>query len=167
MSAKPRSRRASRLRSRAPSSSAVDSRTVAKRQSCTSSSPRKTPRCVCVLPTSTTSSTVGGLCSGAMPVTLYAIPASHPCAAVERALQLKGIPYRRVELLPVLHRVVQRLRFGARTVPGLELEDGERLVGSRPIVRKLDARVPEPPLFPPDTETRMRVERAEEWGDQV
>ena len=39
---------------------------------------------------------------------LHAIPASHPCAAVERALQLKGLPYRRVELIPVAHKAQQR-----------------------------------------------------------
>ena len=41
---------------RAPSSSAVDSRTVAKRQCSTSSPSRNVPKWVCVLPTSTTSS---------------------------------------------------------------------------------------------------------------
>jgi hypothetical protein len=41
------------------------------------------------------------LCSARMTAVLYAIPASHPCAAVERALQLKQIPYRRSELIPV------------------------------------------------------------------
>src|SRR3954447_668057 len=52
-SSKLRPRRASRLRRAAPSSSAVDSRTVAKRQCSTSVSPRKAPRWVWVLPTST------------------------------------------------------------------------------------------------------------------
>ena len=103
-----RSRSASRLRSRAPSSSAVDSRTVAKRQSCTSSSPRKAPRWVCVLPTSTTRSTTRDYARPPMPAVLYAIPASHPCAVVERALQLKDVPYRRVELIPVVHKLPQQ-----------------------------------------------------------
>jgi glutathione S-transferase len=102
-----------------------------------------------------------------MTAVLYAIPASHPCAAVERALQLKGMPYRRVELIPVLHRPLQRLRFGAGSVPGIEFGDGERVSGSRAIVRALEARVAEPPLLPADEEQRARVARAEEWGDQV
>jgi glutathione S-transferase len=99
--------------------------------------------------------------------TLYAIPASHPCAAVERALQLKGIDYRRIELIPVAHRLAQRLRFGESTVPGLVLSDGTQVVGSRPIVRALEQRAPDPPLLPADKELRARVERAEEWGDEV
>ena len=102
-----------------------------------------------------------------MTAVLYAIPASHPCAAVERALQLKDVPYRRVELIPVLHRPVQRLRFHAGSVPGIEFADGERLTGSRAILRALEARAPEPALLPADEERRARVERAEEWGDEV
>jgi glutathione S-transferase len=102
-----------------------------------------------------------------MTAVLYAIPASHPCAVVERALQLKGVPYRRVELIPVLHRPVQRLRFHAGSVPGLELADGERLTGSRAILRALDERVPDPPLLPAGERARAQVERAEEWADEV
>lgn len=99
-----------------------------------------------------------------MSAVLYAVPASPPCATVERALGLKGIPHRRVDQLPIAHVVLQRVRFGRRTVPGLVLEDGEKLVGSRPILRRLDVLVPEPRLYPPGD---AEVERADEWGDQV
>jgi glutathione S-transferase len=102
-----------------------------------------------------------------MTAVLYAIPASHPCAAVERALQLKGVAYRRVELIPVLYRPVQRVRFGAGSVPALAFADGERVSGSRRILRTLEERVPEPPLLPADDDARRDVERAEEWGEQV
>jgi glutathione S-transferase len=105
--------------------------------------------------------------AGAMTAVLYAIPASHPCAAVERALQLKRVPYRRVELIPGLHVLQQRARFGAGSVPGVTFDDGAQLVGSRAIVRALEERVAEPALLPPDGDLRKRVERAEEWGDQV
>src|SRR5947209_1932073 len=56
--ARPRS--ASRFDSAAPSSSPVDCRTVANRQCSATRSPSdaKTPKCVCVLPTSTTRSMV-------------------------------------------------------------------------------------------------------------
>jgi glutathione S-transferase len=103
----------------------------------------------------------------AMTAVLYAIPASHPCAAVERALQLKGVGYRRVELIPVVHKLPQKLRFGATSVPGIAFDDGARVAGSRPIVRALEQRVAEPALLPADGEARARVEPAEEWGDQV
>jgi glutathione S-transferase len=98
---------------------------------------------------------------------LYVVPASHPCAAVERALQLKGLPYDRVDLLPLAHVVHQRVVFGRRTVPGLKLADGEKVVGSRTILRVLDRLEPEPPLVPADPELRAKVEAAEAWGDEV
>jgi glutathione S-transferase len=101
-----------------------------------------------------------------MTAVLYAIPASHPCAAVEKALQLKQIAYRRSELIPGVHAVVQRIRFGAPTVPGLAFPDGLRVAGSRAIVRELERRVPAPALLPAG-DRRAAVERAEEWGDQV
>src|SRR6476660_7786442 len=93
-------RSSSRFPSAAPSSSAVDSRTVAKRQCSRSSSPRKVPKWVWVLPTSTTSSMEGDY-ADRMRVKLYALPASHPCAAVEVALRCKGIEYERVDWLPM------------------------------------------------------------------
>src|SRR3954447_1752064 len=131
-------RSASRLRRTAPSSSAVDSRTVAKRQCWTSAPSRKVPRWVWVLPASTTRSMDAHIrLAPAVAATLYAVPASHPCAAVERALELKGIAYRRVDLPPVAHKGIQQALFGGGTVPGLAL-DGRRILGSRPIIRALD-----------------------------
>jgi glutathione S-transferase len=102
-----------------------------------------------------------------MTAVLYALPASHPCAVVERAMQLKRIPYRRVELIPVAHKLPQRARFGAGTVPGVAFEDGARAIGSRPILRALEQRVAEPALLPAGDDLGARVARAEEWGDQV
>jgi glutathione S-transferase len=102
-----------------------------------------------------------------MPHKLHVVHGSHPCAAVERALQLKGIPYRRVEIPPPLHVPIQRARYGARTVPGLQLDGGERITGSRAIMRRLEELQPEPPLFPADPAARAAVEAAEAWGDEV
>ncbi len=99
--------------------------------------------------------------------TLYAIHGSHPCVAVERALQLKRQPYRVVERIPALHVPQQWLRFRKLTVPALVLGNGERLVGSREILRRLDQLVPEPPLLPQEPAARERVLEAEHWGDQV
>jgi glutathione S-transferase len=98
---------------------------------------------------------------------LYAQPGSHPCAAVEAALALKSIDYKRVDLLPLSQVLVGPLRYGGPTVPGMRL-DGERLVGSRAIMRRLDALVPEPPLLPaPGDPSYARVLEAERWGDEV
>ena len=84
---------------------------------------------------------------------------------VERALQLKELPYRRVEHIPVAHKLTVRAHAGAGTVPALVFPDGRRLAGSRAILRALEAHPPS--LLPADPERRRVVERAEEWGDQV
>jgi glutathione S-transferase len=98
--------------------------------------------------------------------TLYAVPASHPCACVERALQLKAIDYRRIDMPPVAHTVIQQARFGGATVPGLVL-DGRKTLGSLHIIRALEEKVAEPPLLPADPKARKSVQLAEGWGDEV
>jgi glutathione S-transferase len=108
-----------------------------------------------------------GNAMGAKQAKLYALPGSHPCAAVEAALQLKSIPYKRVDLLPSLEVLLGPLLYGGRTVPGMRI-DGERLVGSRRIMRRLDELVGEPSLLPaPGSPTYARVLEAERWGDDV
>jgi glutathione S-transferase len=100
-------------------------------------------------------------------IKLYVLPGSHPCAAVEVALRLKGLEFDRVDLLPTLERIVGPLRYGGNTVPGMRI-DGERLVGSRTIMRRLDELAPEPALLPPPADPeRARVLDAERWGDDV
>ena len=97
-----------------------------------------------------------------MPARLFVVHGSHPCATVEKALELKGVAYSRIELPPPSHAVLMRPIFGGRTVPGIRFEDGEKVQGSRAILRALERRVPEPQLYRgPD------VEEAERWGDEV
>lgn len=100
-----------------------------------------------------------------MSVTLTVVHGSHPCVTVELALQRKGIPYKTVELPPPLHAAIQRVRTGTRTVPSMVL-DGEKVSGSRAILRRLDAYVPAPPLYGTSDADRMRIEEAERWGDE-
>jgi glutathione S-transferase len=114
-------------------------------------------------------------------VTLYVIPASHPCAAVEAALRLKAIPFRRRVLLPLSQALAGPLLFGGATVPGMRLDErtarnslrshprtGQRIAGSRAIMRRLDALQSEPPLLPePGSPAYARVLEAERWGDEM
>jgi glutathione S-transferase len=102
----------------------------------------------------------------AMNVTLYVVNGSHPCATVERALQLKGIPYKLVEFPPPMHMAAMKLLFGKRTVPAMKVDD-EKISGSRAILRRLDELQPEPALLPADDAARAKVEEAEAWGDEV
>src|SRR3954447_121403 len=96
-----------------------------------------------------------------MDLKLYVIPGSHPCATVEAALDLKGLPYERVDLLPGLSALLQLARFGRRTVPGLTV-DGYKVSGSRLIMRTLDGLKAEPRLYTGDP----TVEEADRWGDE-
>jgi glutathione S-transferase len=102
-----------------------------------------------------------------MAVRLYTVAASHPSAAAERALQLKGAEYERIDLITVLHKPIQRGRFGGWSVPAAIFEDGTKVLGSRKIMRALDERHPEPPLYPAGEEERTHVLRAEQWGEEV
>jgi glutathione S-transferase len=102
-----------------------------------------------------------------MNVKLYVLPGSHPCAAVEAAMGLKGVEFDRVDLLPMTQMLIGPLRYGGTTVPGMRI-DGEKLVGSRTIMRRLDELAPEPPLLPPPGDERYApVLEAERWGDEV
>jgi glutathione S-transferase len=102
-----------------------------------------------------------------VPIKLYIVHGSHPCAAVARAMEIKGLAYDVVELLPPMHAVVQRVRFGARTVPSVRLESGAKISGTKAIMRRLEELAPSPALFPADPAARAEVERAETWGDEV
>src|SRR5918995_358301 len=97
---------------------------------------------------------------------LYVIPASHPSRSAMLMLERKGIPYKRVDLIPAISKgILRALRFPGVTVPALKL-DGNRIQGSLEIARELDRVQPEPALFPTDPEHRAKVEEAEAWGDE-
>ena len=98
---------------------------------------------------------------------LYVIPGSHPSHTARGMLEIKGIPYKRVDLIPVVSKgVVRAAGFPRKTVPALKI-DGQKVQGSREIARALDRIQPEPPLFPADATKRASVEEAERWGDEV
>src|SRR3954469_3147465 len=118
--------------------------------------------------------------------TLYVIPGSHACRSAILMLEHKRVPYRRVDIVTLMHPIVVRLRgcnaggetrrAGARrtlpirfgdllgTVPALAC-NGQRLSTNRQIARFLDDRHPEPPLFPADPDRRRAVEEAESWAN--
>jgi glutathione S-transferase len=117
---------------------------------------------------------------------LYVIPGSHACRAAMLMLEHKGVPYRRVDILPLMHPVVARLRgfdaggqtraaggkrtLGIRlgdrlgTVPALDA-NGHRVSTNHAIARFLDDAHPDPSLFPADREQRAKVEEAERWAN--
>jgi glutathione S-transferase len=101
-----------------------------------------------------------------MTVVLYWMSVSHPSQVARRMLDLKGVEYEVVDVVPLNQRIHLRLAgFSGGTVPALKI-DGQRVQGSRQIARVLDQRWPEPPLYPAEPELRARVEEAERWGDE-
>src|SRR2546430_13316316 len=119
---------------------------------------------------------------------LYVIPGSHACRSAMLMLEHKQVPYRRVDILTLLHPLVVRLhgfdaggqtrtvggrrtlalRLGDRfgTVPALAADD-HRISTNHGIARFLDERHPQPPLFPADPEQRAAVEEAERWANET
>src|SRR5260221_14671280 len=99
-------------------------------------------------------------------VKLFVLPGWHPNAVAEVTFRIKSIDYVRVDLLPMTQRAIGPLRYGGTTVPGLRI-NGERIVGSRAILRRLDALVPDPALYPAELERRKPVLEAEAGGDET
>src|SRR4051794_24511666 len=120
--------------------------------------------------------------------TLYVIPGSHACRSGILMVEHKRVPYRRVDIPTLMHPVAARLlgfdaggqtrvagsrrppalRFGDRlgTVPALAYDD-QRISTNHEIARFLDARHPDPPLFPADPGQRRAVEEAERWANDT
>ena len=103
-------------------------------------------------------------------------------------LRHKRVPYRRVDIVTLMHPVVVRLcgfdaggqtrsaggrrtfglRFGDRmgTVPALA-SNGDRISTNHGIARYLDEHHPSPALFPADPVQRAAVEEAEDWANET
>ncbi|MBV9213705.1 MAG: glutathione S-transferase family protein [Actinobacteria bacterium] len=120
--------------------------------------------------------------------TLYVIPGSHACRSAMLMLEHKGLPYRRVDFLTLLHPLAARMHgfdaggerrsAGGRQTPGIRLGDTlgtvpglaagrERISTNRRIARFLDDRHPDPPLFPADPGERRAAEAAERWANET
>jgi glutathione S-transferase len=120
--------------------------------------------------------------------TLYVIPGSHACRAAMLMLDHKQVPYRRTDLVTLLHPLMARLHgfdaggqtrsAGRRRTPGLRIGDwlgtvpglacdGERVSTNYRIARFLDERHPVPSLLPADPTRRAEVEIAEAWANET
>src|SRR5918999_880760 len=120
--------------------------------------------------------------------TLYVIPGSHACRSAMLMLEHKQVPYRRVDIVTLLHPMVVRLHgfdaggqtraAGGRRTLGLRLGDllgtvpalaanGHRISTNHGIARFLDEHHPDPPLLPADPERRRAVEAVERWANET
>lgn len=117
---------------------------------------------------------------------LYVIPGSHACRSAMLMLEHKGVPYRRVDIVTLMHPVVVRLHgfdaggqtraAGGRRTLGLRLGDrlgtvpalaanGHRISTNHSIARFLEEQHPDPPFFPAEPERRRAVEEVERWAN--
>ena len=89
---------------------------------------------------------------------LWHIGVSHYSEKVRWALDWKGVEHERREPPPGLHMVLALWwsRGETKTFPVLEL-DGERILDSTAIIGALEARWPEPPLYPEDPADRRHA----------
>lgn len=99
--------------------------------------------------------------------TLWQIDISHYSEKVRWALEYKGIDHRRRSILPGSHiPIALVLTRGAQpTMPVLQLE-GRNIGDSTEIIAALEARYPDPPLYPIDAEERARSVELEDWFDE-
>jgi glutathione S-transferase len=103
--------------------------------------------------------------TSAPPLTLHALPPSHPSMTADVALRLKGLEFERIDLTPGAHNEEMERLYGEgrRTVPGLMIGD-EPVHGSRAILARLEELRPEPALYPEAIADAVR--EAERWGDE-
>ena len=99
--------------------------------------------------------------------TLWQIDISHYAEKVRWALEYKGVDHSRRSLFPGSHiPIALALTRGAQpTVPVLQI-DGRGIGDSTEIIAALEARYPEPPLYPLDAAELTRAIELEEWFDE-
>ncbi len=99
--------------------------------------------------------------------TLWQIDISHYSEKARWALEYKGVDHRRRSVLPGTHiPLALVLTRGAQpTMPVLRI-DGKNVGDSTAIIAALEARYPDPPLYPGDPEDRARALELEDWFDE-
>jgi glutathione S-transferase len=105
-----------------------------------------------------------GAAAGAVPV-LWHLKVSHYNEKARWALDYKGIGHERRAVEPGRHRAIARQLTGGATFPVLSL-DGEAIGDSTEIIAALEARHPDPPLYPADPAARARALALEDYFDE-
>jgi glutathione S-transferase len=99
--------------------------------------------------------------------TLWHLAISHYSEKVRWALDYKEVEHERRAPMPGYHIAVALALTRGRhyTFPVLE-QNGERIGDSTAIIAALEARYPEPPLYPADPDERRRALELEDWFDE-
>jgi glutathione S-transferase len=98
------------------------------------------------------------------PVELLQFPFSHFNEKARWALDWKGVPHRRTNLLPGPHALTVLRLTGKTEVPVLRA-GGEVIGGSAAIIDALERRAPTPALYPADPGARTRALELQQWFD--
>jgi glutathione S-transferase len=96
---------------------------------------------------------------------LWHLKVSHYNEKARWALDYKRVPHRRRAAIPGRHAGIARSVWGGTTFPALEL-DGEVIGDSTMIIRALERRYPEPPLYPDDDAERRQALEIEDFFDE-
>ncbi|MEX2194701.1 MAG: glutathione S-transferase family protein [Thermoleophilaceae bacterium] len=96
---------------------------------------------------------------------LWHIEISHYNEKARWALDWKGVEHVRKAPQPGLHPLRARRLTGGATLPVLEL-DGRAIGDSTRIIAELEARFPDPPLYPAETTDRRRALEIEDFFDE-
>jgi glutathione S-transferase len=99
-------------------------------------------------------------------IRLYRTPFSTNVERVSLALAHKGLEVESVWIEGDDRSAVERVS-GQPLVPVLEFDDGAVVHDSMQIVRVLEERVPDPPLYPADAAGRARLIHFIDWFDDV
>ena len=99
------------------------------------------------------------------PPVLWQFRFSHYNEKVRWALDWKGIPHVRRSLVPGFHIPRVLWLTGQKSVPVL-VRDGQTITDSTRIIAALEARHPDPPLYPHEEALRTRALALEEFFDE-
>jgi maleylpyruvate isomerase len=99
-------------------------------------------------------------------VRLYRIPFSTNVERVALALAYKGLDAEPVEVDAADRAIVERVS-GQRLTPVLETDDGAAIADSTAILEWLEARHPDPPLYPSAAAGRAATEIVVDWFNRV
>jgi maleylpyruvate isomerase len=97
---------------------------------------------------------------------LHEIPWSTNVERVQLALAFKGLSVEHAIHAPADRSAIEALS-GQALVPVMELDDGELLVDSTAIVRRLERDHPEPPLWPRDPARAAELDVFCDWFNRV
>lgn len=96
---------------------------------------------------------------------LYQFEFSHYCEKVRLILDYKGLPYRKIEVVPGIGQLDVYRLSGQRQVP--VLKDGNEVIAdSTAIAEYLDRKYPDRPIIPSDPRQKGLCLMIEQWADE-